>query len=247
MELIRGIIRKKYTMDRELAAWRWEAEQLEREVPQKAWAKREAGVKLAEYENGFRSFFDKFSGKREENMETLSREVRKADADLEYARKQLESAKIALAALEQEAQTLPTREELFEKYPDLEYLKQQDTLFCADRMLRLLRENEKHLLEARDWAENRNADFKPLGTQYDKTLALQKGADCAREICRLLNRIRENEFVLEIHPYFEAPDGFIAGAARQYGQQDRINYALKAVRTTLGIVQELILQLAEEE
>lgn len=245
MDEIYSIIRKKYTMDRELSAWRWEVEQLERDVPRKTYELREAKVAEAEYESGLRFFLDKLSGKHQEKQEALSKTVREANAALEYSRRQLESAKNALETLEREASALPTREALYESYPDLDYLKQQDTLYAADRMVRLLRENEKHLLEARDWAENRNAEFKPLGTQYDKSVALQRGADCAREICRLLNRICENGFALDVHPYFEAPDGFIAGAARQYGQQDRINYALQAVRSTLEIIQELSLQLAE--
>ena len=245
MESIRDIIRKKYTMDRELTAWRWEVQQLEAEVPRKIYELREANVALTEYEGSLRSFLDKLSGKQQENQEIRSKAVREAKAALEASRWQLSSAQNALAALEEEAKALPTREELFETYPDMEYLKRQDALLCADRAVKLLRENEKYLMEARDWAENRNADFKPLGTQYDKSLALQKGADCAREICRLLGRIGEDGYVVDIHPYFQVPDGFIAGAARQYGQQDRINYALKAVHTALGIAQELILQLAE--
>lgn len=245
MEEIRRIVRKKYTMDRELSAWRWEVQQLEREVPQRVYELREAKVVQTEYESGLRFFLDKLSGKHQEKQEALSKAVREAAAALDYSRQQLESAKCALASLEQEADSLPTREELYAKYPDFDYLKQQDTLYCADRVIRLLRENEKHLLEARDWAGNRNADFKPMGTQYDKSVALQKAADCAREICCLIKRICENEFVLEIHPYFEAPDGFIAGAARQYGQLDRINFAIQAVRSTMCILQELTLQLSE--
>jgi len=246
MEEIRGIIRKKYTMDRELSAWRWEVLQLEREVPRHTYELREAKVAQAEYEGGLRFFLDKLTGKHQEKQEALLKAVREASAALEYSKRQLESAQSALASLEQEARTMPTREELFGKYPEMDYLRRQDALFCADRLVRLLRENEKHLLEARDWAENRNADFKPLGTQYDKSLALQKGSDCARQISVLLDRIGEDGFVVDVHSYFRNPAGFIAGTARQYGQQDRINYALGAVRTAMGIVQELILQLAEE-
>lgn len=245
MEEIRSTIRRKYTMDRELAAWRWEVEQLERGVPQRTYELRQAKVALAEYEGSLRFFLDRFSGKSEEKQESLSRKVREAQAALDYCRQQLSSAKSALDTLEQEAGEMPTREELFARYPDLEYLHRQDALFCADRLVRLLRENEKHLLEARDWAENRNADFKPLGTQYDKAVSLQAGADCARQICALLERIGEDGYALETHAYFRSPDGFIAGAARQYGQQDRINYALRAIQSTLGIIQELMLQLAE--
>lgn len=246
MEEIRNIIRKKYTMDRELAAWRWEVQQLEREVPQRTYELREARAAQTEYESGLRFFLDKLSGKHQEKQDFLAKRVREAQASLEYSKRQLESAKSALASLEQEAELIPGREELFEQYPEMEYLKRQDALFCADRLVRLLRENEKHLLEARDWAENRNADFKPLGTQYDKTVSLQRGADCARQICALLDRIGEDGFVMEVHAYFRSPDGFISGAARQYGQLDRINYALRAVQTTVGIIQELMLQLSEE-
>lgn len=246
MEEIRSIIRKKYTMDRELSAWRWEVQLLEQELSQKNWQLREAKVALAEYEGGLRRFLDKFSGKAEEKQDALSRKCREIQAAKDYCDQQLRSAKNALESLEEEAKQLPTREELFEQYPDLDYLRQQDALLCADRAVRLLRQNEKHLLEARDWAENRNADFKPLGTQYEKTVALNKAADCAREIWLLLEQIRSCGFELDAHGYFRNPDGFIAGTARQYGQQDRINYALAAVDTTQGLMQELILQLAED-
>jgi len=245
MEEIRGIIRKKYTMDRELSAWRWEVQQLEREVPQHTHELREAKVAQAEYEGGLRFFLDKLSGKHQEKQEALSKTVREANAALEYSKRQLESARSTLASLEQEARSMPTREELFEQYPDLDYLRQQDALLCADRAVRLLRQNEKYLLEARDWAENRNADFKLLGTQYDKTVALNKAADCAREIWLLLEQIRSCGFGLDAHSYFRNPDGFIAGVARQYGQQDRINYALQAVRSAMEVVQELTFQLSD--
>ena len=156
MESIRDIIRKKYTMDRELTAWRWEVQQLEAEVPRKIYELREANVALTEYEGSLRSFLDKLSGKQRENQEIRSKAVREAKAALEASRWQLSSAQNALAALEEEAKALPTREELFETYPDMEYLKRQDALLCADRAVKLLRENEKYLMEARDWSENRN-------------------------------------------------------------------------------------------
>lgn len=246
MAEIHDIIRKKYTMDRELAVWRWEVQQLETEVPRRVYELREAKAAQAEYEGGFRCFLDKVSGKYEEKKEECSRIVREAQAAKETCQRELELAKNALAALEEEAKALPTREELFEKYPEMEYLKQQDALFCADRLVRLLKENEKYLLEARDWAENRHADFKPLGTQYEKSRALLDAGTRAREICSLLERIQQCGFLLEIHAYFRSPDGYIAGAARQFGQQDRINYAIRAIRTTQSLIQELILQLAEE-
>ena len=245
MEEMRIVIRKKYTMDRELSAWRWEVQQLKEDLAQKNWALREAKVALAEYEGGIQSFFHKLSGKFADKQEALSKQVRIAQAAQDYCESQLASAKAALQDLEEAAAKLPTREELFVQYPDSDYLKQQDTLLCADRAIRLLRKNERFLLEARDWAENRNADFNPLGIQYDKTVSLNKAADCAREIWLLMEQIRSCGFGLDTHSYFRNPDGFIAGVARQYGQLDQINFALRAVRETLGILQELQQQLAD--
>ena len=82
-------------------------------------------------------FFHKLSGKFADKQEALSKQVRIAQAAQDYCESQLASAKAALQDLEEAAAKLPTREELFVQYPDSDYLKQQDTLLCADRAIRL--------------------------------------------------------------------------------------------------------------
>lgn len=245
MEEIRSIIRKKYAMDRQLAAIRLEVKHLEEVLPQKTWALREANVALVEYESGVRAFFHKFSGKFDDKREALARQVREAQADRDYWESQCKTAKASLQELEDEAAKLSTRDALFAQYPQDPYLHQQDALLCAEQILQLLQQNEGFLQEARDLAENRNAEFRghPYGVAYDKDIALSRAADCARQIFLILSQINDLNFGLEIHGYFQNPDGFIAGAARQFGQLDRINYALRGLRQTRAIMLELQQQL----
>ncbi len=246
MEDAKQIISRKYRLETSKTELLRKKARLEELLPQRIYEHRQAKVIQTEYEGSLRWRIDKFTGKRAEKEEACFRAVRQAEAAIEAVKRDLASAQEKLSLYEEELALLPSREALFAQYPQMEYLRQQDAIFAVNSILPLLEETEKWLLQARDWAENRNADFKPLGTQYDKTEALNEAASRAKEICALLEQIGECGFSLEIHSYFRSPSGFIAGAARQFGQQDRINYALGAVRKTREQIRELLLQLSDE-
>lgn len=245
MDGICTMIQEKYTLDRERNTLGREVNRLEAQLPQAVYKARKAKMALVEYESGFRQRIDKLKGTFSQKQEALSAAVRQAEAARDALRRELDGARHRFAQLEKASEEMPTREELFQRYPQLAYLKQQDALLCTQRMTALLEQNETWLLEARDWAENRNAEFRahPYGTAYDKDIALSKAADCAQEIFLLNAQLQEDEIYLELHGYFQNPHGFIAGAARQYGQQDRINYAIRAVRETHTMLRELQQQL----
>ena len=240
MENINSLIRQRYEIDLELFDLRMKLSQLEEDIPQFLYDLRCSKAAYEEYiSNAFPAVFYKLTGKYEEKKEELLHVYKRAQETYASGKLQMDSCRSHIESLESESKALPSREEFASMLPNSEYLKNWDTYYCITCTLSLLERNREFLICARDWAENRNADFKPNGTHYEKSLALNEAAECATQICAFLEQIVGNGFSLEIHPYFQNPGGFIAAVARQYGQQDRINYAVSAVKSTNGILQNL--------
>ena len=236
MEQLRSIIQKKYTLVRELYAWRGEVQRLESLLLRKTGQVRRALAAQQAYRRGLRQMLDRLSGQFREKSQTFAAQVRQAQAEEETCRQELEAARLALGDLERIEREQPSREELFARYPDSGYLQQQDALLNCERLIRLLRENERYLLEAQSREEE---------IRRAVPAVLDQGADCARQIFLLLSQINELGFGLEIHAYFQNPDKYFAGAAEHRSRQERIGYALRGIQLTRSVLQELQLQLAE--
>lgn len=247
MDDVNSLIRRRYEIELKLFDLHNELNSLEEKFPVALYELRYTKAAYEEYIAGtFPSFFDKLAGKYDDKKDKLYHAFCLAQASHDACKGQLDMCRTNIASIESDSVILPSRETLFSIYPNNDYLKYCDAHYCIKCALALLEQNHVYLSSARDWTENKYADFKPLGTQYEKSQALKLGSECATQICILLKQIVSNGFHLEIHPYFQNPSGFIAAVARQYGQQDRINYAINAVRTTTTTLKQLMNSLVDD-
>ena len=62
----------------------------------------------------------------------------------------------------------------------------------------------------------------------------------------LLERIAQCGILVDVHPYFMSPAGYIGGVT-MYNRLDRMNNALAAIRETRDQAHRLLAQLSEPE
>lgn len=244
-------LRRRYELESELLYLQQRKQQLDETLPQGKYALRQAEVAVTEYEAfGLKSFFHKLSGKWEDHHEALLR--------------QLSAAKTELSRLKQEQADVDRRMEavLEEKKPldDLgdplaaaqaldadarERITLLEAKLCTKKLIPALEGARSALEIAQEWARPQSrVDVAP---GYTKNLYFSLADDCARTCYAQLERIASCGILLDIHPYFTNPTGYIVGVAAQYAQLDRINSALSAIRETQKQARELLVQLPEEE
>lgn len=220
---------------------------LEDSIPHCKYRLREAREKLLSYEaGGFRPFLDKLSGKWADVHDALQSQVRRAEAELQTASRELEQVKAdyecrmaelePLRALDDTGEGLEPRER--------EQVLQMKARFHTGILLRELDRNEAALEAAREWARpNNRVEAVPGRTE---ALLFAEADTHARACMEHLAAIAGCEILLDIHPYFENPTGYISGVT-QFNQLDRISRAMDAIRATKSQAKELLLQLPEME
>lgn len=223
-------------------------QELEDQLPQAKHEKRESDVALAEYESGgFGVWLDRLRGKWEEKQQTLRRSASAAQSRLQSLQQEIARTNACLAQLPEqtdtpqnirtEAEQLPSeqREGILHSLARISAVKLQFSLNRA-----------KHaLLEAQKWAR---PDIRLEAIPgYTKNQLLTEAESCARECEQLLLEIGDCEIPLDIHGYFQNPSGYIHAVASQFGELDRINSALDAIRRTEKLVEELLLQLSDAD
>lgn len=226
-------------------------QKLEEQLPEAKAAKREADVALHEYRfGGLGVFFDKLSGKYVEKLETLTRRASAADSALGTLLRSLEAEEAALTEVNGEMDALGNALDIAAQAEALEQEERELILrktasVMAERLNYLLQKAEAALEEGREWARpNNRIDVAP---GYTKGQLLSQAEGCARECGECLGYISRCGILLEIHPYFQNPSGYIHGVAAQYAELDRINRALDGIRQTKRQTEELLLELAEED
>lgn len=221
------------------------------QLPQAKADKREADFALHAYEcGGFRVFLDKLSGIQEEKQEALVRKAAASDSVLRSLQRELERIDSALEEVRMEYGDLDRNLDVIELAQTLESEEREVLLWkaagvAASRMLPLLQSAKTSLEEAQEWARPHNRiDVAP---GYTKGKLLAEAEACARQCNECLCYIAQCGILLEIHPYFHNPSGYIHGVAAEYAELDRINRALDGIRQTIKQTEELMLQLSEEE
>ena len=232
----------------ELEAERMEMEsrqkRLSSRLPELKGARQAADGALLEYESGhFRRFLDRLAGREEERQRALSLAARGAAAALDQAERELAAAEERLEVIRAEAQALRPRDVLMAELEpgEREHFRKLEASLSAEAALDILRENKKALEEALEWAR---PDLR-LDAGHAKNRLMQEAAGLAKQCREKLARIAASGILLEVHPYFDNPAGYIACVAAEYGELDRINSALNAIRETESQLRELILQLTE--
>ena len=220
--------------------------ELEEQLPQARFSAREADAALTEYEcGGFRPWLDKLSGKWEEKQEELRRSASSARRTLESLTEDLARIGDALKASQ-----VSSHEEIYHGAMNL--APQERELVChalasvlAGELADALKQAQEALMEAQQWARpNNRIDTAP---GYTKGILLAKAEGCAASCREGLEKLNSWGIRLTVHPYFQNPSGYIHGVASPYGELDRINSAMAAIRQTENQIQELFLQLSEVE
>jgi len=242
---------EKCRLEAKLQILQQQKDVIDSQLPHAQYAKREADVARLEYESsGLRAFFDKLSGKWEEKRESLARNAADADTILRNLQRQLEVVAYELAQVKPEWEAVADLGDPVEQAQNLppeerEIIVHKVAAISVEKLLPLLQKAEKTLEEAQEWARpNNRIDVAP---GYTKGILLAKAGNYAKDSAKCLHRIEACGILLEIHPYFENPTGYINGVAAQYAELDRINRALGAIRKTETQARELLLQLTEEE
>ena len=242
---------QKCQLDRRKQELELEKLALEEQLPQAKAARREADNALFAYTSGgFRPFLDKLSGKWEDTREDLTRKAAHAQGALQSLQRELEAAEGALKEVDAQLHELGEIPDVVELAQDLEK-QEREAVLCkaawvsAEKLIPLLEMAAAALEEAQEWARpNNRIDTFP---GYTKGILLAKAEGYARQCHDCLQQIARCGILLEIHPYFSNPSGYIHGVAAQYAELDRINRALSGIRQTSLQAKELLLQLTDEE
>lgn len=220
---------------------------LEDSIPHCKYRLREAREKLLSYEaGGFRPFLDKLSGKWADVHDALQSQVRRAEAELDAELRELEQTKEEYARHMEALEALRTLDDAVDGLEPSEREKalRMKARFHTGVLLRELDQNEAALEAARQWARpNNRVEAVPGRTE---ALLFAEADTHARACMEHLTAIAGCDILLDIHPYFENPTGYISGVT-QFNQLDRITRAMDAIRATKSQAKELLLQLPELE
>lgn len=192
--------------------------ELKKAVKQAKCNLRQATIAQVEY-GGIRAFVDRLSGKYADKVEALSREVRKAEAELHSLQRQLEAEKQKLSSLKEQRTALPPLEEVqTEETKDL--WAPLERRYCAEALLPLLTPVEDALGEYRQMLRGEY----PILSISDQS-AIGAAPIAAAEACRpLLDRLTAVQELPEAG-FFRSPAAFLAAAAK-HNQLDRAVDAL---------------------
>lgn len=188
-------------------------EALKEDLSQARFALREAQAAEVEY-SGISAFFDKLSGKYADKAETLSRQVRTAEAALNALLRQKETEDAAVSSLEAQLAALPSLETLRTPETKAQWAPLERKL-CAEALAPLLEETVEALSQYRSMLRG---EFPVLSIE-DRT-AMATAPITHAERCRpLLDRLEETQPLPDI-PFFRSPAAFLAAAAK-HNQLDR--------------------------
>ena len=250
-EELQSMLREKYALETDLRHFLFLSEQLSAALPGKKAAVRQTETALTEYTHSwFRSFRDKLSGTWEEKKEDLHREKLNAANALNQTQRELQDLKRQIQIAREELRDLDIRlEEAAQQLREDETLQQlrrrlEARLLVRD-LLPMLKKNAEALEDAADCIRNRDMRMDSLRLQQEQHESLSRADALAKQSRALLEKLMDCGILLEIHPYFENPTGYIVGTAMKYGMLDRINGALRAIRETEDQARELIAQLTQ--
>lgn len=244
-------LHQKYQLESELLFLEQRKACLDECLPEAKYALREAKVAAVEYEGfTFRGFLDQLSGKKAEKLEALQRQAAHAQEKLQNLEREQALNQEKINPVLSQLETLRALGDPIDQAYTLEKEERESILLleaklATKKLLPALEETEEALQSAREWARPHNRIEAIPG--YTKS-QLYSQADKGARICYdCLERIARCGILLEIHPYFQNPAGYIVGVAAQYAELDRINSALIAIWDTKTQANELLSQLSDEE
>ena len=198
-------------------------------VKQAKFNHRQTKIAQVEY-GGIRAMMDKLSGKHADKLESLSREVRKAESELSTLEQQLKAETQKLSALQEQRAALPPLEQL--RTPEAkEIWAPLEIRLCAEILLPLLTRLNDDLTEYRKMLRG---EFPMLSVSQQQDIATAPIA--AAERCQpLLQRLEAAGAKLEPGDFFQHPAGFLAAAARH----NQLNQAAESAAQTSRLTNTL--------
>lgn len=222
MELIP--IRDHFDLQISLLRLERQHSQLETALRQAKHDLQEAKMAQTEYGSTFKSFLDKFTGKRESTESNLRHGVQRAEANLASTQQEYDTLATQLSQLRAQISALPdwaSRNDGSREWYRL------DALYCTEMMPPLLDITHHLLLERRAQFNSTHAgEIKTRLELADIYSAPETaGEDCRSTLLRLKEALDRLEIPFEMGSYFDAPTAFLSSATK-FTRMDRINSAI---------------------
>lgn len=219
-------------------------EELEQSQRQAIYDCREAKQTLREYEGSFKSFLHGFSGRKEETLDMMQRQVSASEAARSAAAQEKARLESELVRMENRVRTLeealagPVEDDLRRDVAELEIP------YLIRRILALLERNEAALLSAHEWGRPEIR----MGREHEHGLygSLQEADRLAADVKAGVDKLNEFLNLLEQEPvhsgnYFDNPAGFIVALAAQYGMLDRIRTAQGQIISLRKLLKQILI------
>lgn len=238
---------RRYELETTLHSAKQQKTLLNQKLPQARSDLRAAEDALLRYEYGsFRGFLDRLSGKREDKLEQLRSDVRKAEAVLAAAQQEKQVLSLRLTAVEAELDTLPGWAE-FRGQPGETGTESArlEALLLTEQLEALLEENHAALTES--YGQLRGERSMELIT-YEELHSIHTRAEQSGESCRiLLERMKAAldalEIPFEIPAYYHSPTAYTAGAGDKFHRIGRVrnamDQALEVKKRVIAIRQQM--------
>lgn len=227
---------RRYELETSLSQKQQRSSILSEEIPKAKYHLRGRQEALMNYEHGsIRGFLDKVSGKREEKLELLRADIRKAEAALALLQQERESLSSQQTAAEKELASLPGWSELRAQPGDTgKEAARLEARLCAGILTDLLDRNLAALTEARGLLRGERAGEI---MSYQEQHRIHAAAEQTGEQCRiLLQRMKEAldalDIPFQISGYYRSPTAYTAGAAANFIRLERMGEAMDQVLDT---------------
>lgn len=193
--------------------------------------------KLLNYQGGIRSFLDKLSGKQEEKLEALRREVRNAESTLQSLQREQESLAGQREELTQLLSSLPSSEEL--RAENEQEWAGLEAKLCAEALPPLLEENRTALLEYRSLLQGSRMEI--LTVEQKQKISAEPDLR-ARKCLPWLNRLKEAKLLLgesfDPGSYYASPEAYLVSVVAKHNRLDRVNQAITQVEALQSQLQK---------
>lgn len=228
-------LKQAYELEAQLCSLGLRSRELSKKVKQTKCALRTARAAQVEY-GGLSAFLDKLSGKYPDKAETLDREVRRAEAELNSLLRLQEENSAAVSEITDARSVLPARDTLKQaalEQPDTAALwATLELRLLAAQLLPLLEKNETALLEYRSLLRGEYPLLSPERQQQISTEPNIWAQQCAPILEQMQPALAVLGQTLEICPYFRSPAYFLASAAAAHNRINRAAQALEQVQKT---------------
>lgn len=228
-------LKQAYALEAQLYSLQLRSEELSQEAKQAKYALRSARAAQVEY-GGIRAFWDKLSGKYPDKTESLDRNVRRAEAELNSLLRLQEENAAAVSEITEVRSTLPPRDVLKQialEQPDTAALwANLELRLLAEKLLPLLEKNEAALLEYRSLLRGEYPILSPERQQQISAEPDIWAQQCAPVLEQMQPALAVLGQTLEICPYFRSPAYYLASAAAAHNRINRAAQALEQVQTT---------------